>query len=257
MLAAEGKKLIDSYLAWLKEGFFVESGDGYTLISTPFLDPHNDEIQIFLEQNGETLRLTDDGYTISDLRSSGLEINTDKRVAHVEQILNCFGVRRENDELVVTATPRDFPQKKHNLIQAILAVHDLAVMGQTQVLQFFEEDVAAFLAERSVPFFRGLKLPGKSGFDHHFDFGLLAVRQRSEGVLQALNTLSRDQATSIAFAVNDVRLLRGRESFGAFALINDREVQPAEEFIDALRAYGIKSFFWSNRDRLVEEVGAN
>lgn len=122
MLAAEGKKLIDSYLAWLREGFHVESANDYTLISTPFLDPHNDEIQIFLEQDGETLRLTDDGYTISDLRSSGLEINTDKRTAHVEQILNGFGVRRDGDELVVTATPRDFPQKKHNLIQAILAV---------------------------------------------------------------------------------------------------------------------------------------
>lgn len=257
MLAAEGKKLIDSYLAWLKEGFHLELGEGYTLISTPFLDPHNDEIQIFIEQDGETLRLTDDGYTISDLRSSGLEINTDKRTAHVEQILNGFGVRRDGDELVVTATPRDFPQKKHNLIQAILAVHDLSVMGQTQVLQFFEEDVAAFLSERGVPFFRGLKLSGKSGFDHHFDFGLPAIRGRSESVLQAFNTLTRDQATSIAFAVNDVRLLRGRDAFGAFALINDRETKPAEDYVDALRAYGIKPYLWNSRDQLVAEAGVN
>lgn len=257
MLAAEGKKLIDSYLSWLREGFSVESGDGYTLISTPFLDPHNDEIQIHLEQIDSSLRLTDDGYTIGDLRSSGLEINTEKRLAHVEQILNGFGVRREGDEIVVSATARDFAQKKHNLIQAILAVHDLAVMGQTQVLQFFEEDVAAFLRENNVPFFPGLKLSGKSGFDHHFDFGLPARGKHPEGVLQALNTLSRDQATSIAFAVNDVRLSRGRGTFNAYAIVNDRENKPSEDYLDALKAYGIRTFLWNTRDRLLAEVGLN
>ena len=175
MLATEGKHLIDQYLAWLKEGFHLESTDSYTLISTPFLDPHNDEIQIFIEKQGDSIRLTDDGYTLSDLGDMGLEINTEKRDAHVRQILNGFGVRLdENGQLAVVTTPRDFPQKKHNLIQAILAIHDLAVMGQTHVLQFFDEDVAMFLREKQVPFFRTLKLSGRSGFDHNFDFAFAA-----------------------------------------------------------------------------------
>lgn len=257
MLAIEGQQLINSYLAWLNEGFRHESGDGHTMITTPFLDPHNDEIQIFIERKNGSLRLTDDGYTISDLRGSGLEINTEKRLAHIQQILNGFGVHQEQDELYVTTTPRDYPQKKHNLLQAILAVHDLTVMGQTHVLQFFEEDVAAFLNENSIPFFRGLKLSGKSGFDHHFDFGLPAIRQRHEGIIQAFNSLSREQATSIAFAVNDVRLVRGKGNFDAYAIINDRENRPTDDYIDALRAYGIKPFFWNDRNALLKDVGSN
>jgi hypothetical protein len=257
MLATEGKRLIEDYLAWLREEFHLESGDSYTLISTPFLDPHNDEIQIFLEKQGENVRLTDDGYTITDLKEAGLEINTDKRTAHVRQILNGFGVRLDGDQLAVTATPRDFPQKKHNLIQAILAIHDLAVMGQEQVLQFFEEDVAKFLLEKNVPFFRGIKLSGRSGFDHHFDFGLPAMRGKPEGILQAVNLLTRDIATSVAFAVNDVRLLRGDQSVGAFAIINDRETKPLDDYVDALRAYGIRPFTWSQREQAVAEFGLN
>lgn len=257
MLAAEGKQLIDRYVTWLRQGFEFESGEGYTLISTPFLDPHNDELQIYVEKQGDNLKLSDDGYTLNDLRDSGLEINTPKRDAHVRQILNGFGVRLEENELVVTATPRDFPQKKHNLIQAMLAVHDLSVMGQAQVLQFFEEDVARYLKEKQVPFVRGVKLAGRSGFDHHFNFVLPAQQGRQETVLQAINHLNRDNAMSVAFAVNDVRLQRGQDIFGAMAIVNDIETRPADEFLDALRAYGIKPFVWSHRDSLAIEFGVN
>lgn len=258
MLATEGKRLIDDYLSWLREGYHFESAESYNLISTPFLDPHNDEIQIFVEKTGDTLRLTDDGYTLADLGVMGLEINTEKRESHVRQILNGFGVRLEaEDQLVVTATPRDFPQKKHNLIQAILAVHDLAVMGQTHVLQFFEEDVAAFLREKELPSIHRVKLSGRSGFDHHFDFAFAATRRRPESVMQAVNALTRDLATSVAFAVNDVRLQRGDDAFAAFAMVNDRDAMPSSDHIDALRAYGIKTFLWSSREALVDELGSN
>jgi hypothetical protein len=254
MLASEGKRLIDHYLSWLRESFEFEQGDGYSLINTPFLDPHNDEIQIFVQKNGDTFRLTDDGYTLSDLQDTGLEINTEKRQAHLRQILSGFGVRLEDGVLAVTTSGRDFAQKKHNLIQAILAMHDLAVMGQEQVLQFFVEDVAMFLRERSVPFFRGLKVAGKSGFDHHFDFGIPALDGKPESVLQAINSLTRDLATSLAFAVNDVRLLRGTDAVGAYAVVNDREGHPSDDYLDALHAYGIRTFNWQQRDELATEL---
>lgn len=113
MLATEGKRLVDDYLTWLKEGLHLESTDSYTLISTPFLDPHNDEIQIFVEKHDEQLRLSDDGYTLADLGDMEMEINTGKREAHVRQILNGFGVRlEEGGRLAVTATPPGISLRK-------------------------------------------------------------------------------------------------------------------------------------------------
>lgn len=257
MLAAEGKRLIDGYLAWLREGFSLESNERYTQLTTPFLDPHNDELQIYIEKQGENLHLTDDGYTLADLKDSGLEINTDKRAAHVRQILSGFGVRLEGEQLAVTATVRDFPQKKHNLIQAMLAIHDLGVMGQAQVLQFFEEDVAAYLEEQRIAYFRDVKLAGKSGFDHHFDFAFAKQGRRPESVMQAVNLLTRDLATSVAFTVNDVRLQRGRDDFLAYAIINDREIAPPSDHVDALRAYSIRPILWTKRESLIAEFGTN
>ena len=258
MLAEEGKRLISNYLNWLKEGFNLKEGDGHLSITTPFLDPHNDEIEIFIEKEGESVKLSDDGYTISDLKANGLEINTDKRRMHVRQIANSFGVRIEADgQISVIATPRDFPQKKHNLIQAILAIHDLIVMGQAHVAQFFEEDVRAFLDVKNIQYVTDVKMSGRSGFDHKFSFILPKTKLRSQAILHGINALTRELATSVAFAVNDVRSQRDNDDIKAYAIINDRDAGPADDYIDALRVYNIAPYRWSEREVLVSELSHN
>ena len=202
------KRLIDEYVRWLGQQIEISKiGDVYH-ISTPFLDRHNDAIEIYVEQKDGDLRLTDDGRTIRDLSSSGLEINTPKRRAHLQSILNGFGVRLADEELSVSTTLQDFARRKHNLVQAILAVNDMFVMAEEHVLSLFKEDVALFLEANHIPAFADFKLPGKSGFDHTFDFGIPGSRTRPERVLRAINNLSKDNATSFAFAPRTVRQMR-------------------------------------------------
>ena len=43
---AECERLIADYLRWLKEGLRVTEAEGFCRIATPFLDRHNDEIEI-------------------------------------------------------------------------------------------------------------------------------------------------------------------------------------------------------------------
>lgn len=127
---AEADALLQSYLQWLGEELQVTERNGVCEISTPFLDRHNDAITIYVEQKGGSLRLTDDGETVRDLRASGMEFKTEKRRAHLQSVLSGFGVRLEGEEIASIATPADFPQKKHNLVQAILAVNDMFVMAE-------------------------------------------------------------------------------------------------------------------------------
>jgi hypothetical protein len=248
MLLAEAKRLVRDYGAWLNEGFNVELAEDYAVISTPFLDPHNDEIELYVRKEADGLVLTDRGYTLSDLESSGLDVSTEKRKAHLEEILNGFGVSTKGNELFVRSSETDFPQRKHNLLQAMLAVHDLYLTAQTHVQQFFSQDVALFLKDRDVPFFRDFKLSGRSGFDHHFDFAFPTTRAKPQRVLVAINALTRERATSTAFAVSDVRLARGPEPLQAFALINDQESTVANDYLDALRNYEISGLRWSRRE---------
>jgi hypothetical protein len=250
MTKAECQRLIDQYFQWLRKELEVKEFEGYCQISTPFLDRNNDAIEILIEKRDGSLRLTDDGYTIRDLRASGLEFTTEKRKGHLDAILNGFGVMRQDDEIFVISSLEDFPQKKHNLVQSLLAVNDMFVMAEAHVVSLFKEDVAAYLEQFRVPAFSDLKLSGKSGLDHKFDFGLPKTDGNPQRVLQAINNLTKDYATSLAFAVTDVRLLRA-ESLGAFAMVNDTIRPSSEEYLSVLRIYDIHPLLWSNRQEAV------
>jgi len=121
----ECKDLVNAYIEWLRQKISIEEINGICEITTPFLDRHNDHLQIYIKKSDGGLILTDDGYTITDLKLSGCELTTGKRRQFFYSILNEFGVRLIGDELIIEAKPENFPQKKHNLIQAILSINDL------------------------------------------------------------------------------------------------------------------------------------
>jgi hypothetical protein len=172
-------------------------------------------------------------------------------------VLNGFGVALEGDKLSVQGAVQELAQKKHNLIQAMLAIGDMFVMAEEHVLSLFKEDVAAFLDLHSISRFTDLKLSGKSGLDHKFDFGLPRSAKRPERVIQAINQLTKDAATSLAFSVGDVRAAR-QEILGAIAFVNDAAQAPGPEYVSVLRAYEIEPVVWSERDaslRLLNGAG--
>ena len=77
---------------------------------------------------------------------SGFEINTPKRESILKTALNGFGVKMNgNDELYVDANPQNIGQKKHYLLQAILAVNDMFNLAQETVYSLFKEDVELYL----------------------------------------------------------------------------------------------------------------
>jgi hypothetical protein len=250
MTKADCSRLVSEYLNWLKQELRATALDGSCQISTPFLDRHNDAIEIYVEKKDGSLRLTDDGYTIRDLRATGMEFTTDRRKSHLSAVLNGFGVRLDGDEICVVGSLEDFPQKKHNLVQAILAVNDMFVMAEEHVLSLFKEDVALFLEAYRIPTFSDFKLSGKSGFDHKFDFGLPKTPEKPQRVLQAINNLAKDNTTSLAFMLADVRAVRA-EPLGALAMINDAVRPPNEEYLAALRVYEVEPVLWSQRQQAI------
>ncbi|MGA2660525.1 MAG: DUF1829 domain-containing protein [Verrucomicrobiota bacterium] len=146
--------------------------------------------------------------------------------------------------------PQDFAQKKHSLLQAMLAVNDMFVMGEEHVLSLFREDVAVFVELKQIPVFPDFKLSGRSGFDHKFDFGLPKTQRKPQRVLQAINNLSKDQALTFAFAVSDVRAIRA-EPLQAFTFLNDADNPPNEDNLAAIKAYDVQPLFWSRRQEAI------
>ncbi|MHC4181154.1 MAG: DUF1828 domain-containing protein [Planctomycetota bacterium] len=166
MMAADCQDLVDAYLAWLRDKIIVADINGICEITTPFLDRHNDRLQIYVQRKGDQLRLTDDGYIIGDLESCGCPLDTSRRQELLDTVLNGFGIREEDGELVAEGSPRDFPKKKHALVQAMLAVNDMFMTARQRVTQFFFEDVERFLTDHEVRYSPKVEFTGRSGFLH-------------------------------------------------------------------------------------------
>ncbi|MBI5695721.1 MAG: DUF1828 domain-containing protein [Nitrospirae bacterium] len=247
--------LITSYTEWLRKKITIQDIGGACEITTPFLDRHNDHIQIYVKKDKDVLVLSDDGYTISDLRMSGFDFNSEKRKRILYTILNGFGVKLSQEELIVEAHIKNFPQKKHNLLQAILAINDLFVLAGSNVASLFKEDVEQYLRQNDVRFTPSIKLTGKSGYDHYLDFVIPASKKAPERVLKALNKPTRQNISSLIFSWSDIKDVRSSDSI-AYGILNDVDSKINPDTLGALEAYGITPLYWSKKEDYIQKLAA-
>ncbi|HUO29225.1 MAG TPA: DUF1829 domain-containing protein [Bryobacteraceae bacterium] len=253
---AEIERLLDAYQSWLRDKTSLREVNGdWVEITTPYLDRHNDALQIYARRDGSGLLLSDDSYTIHDLESSGCNLGTEKRQDLLKMTLNGFGVRLNQQALEVHATPENFPIRKHNLIQAMLAVNDLFCLAKPVVESLFFEDVIAWLDANDIRYTPRVTFPGISGYDQSFSFVIPKSRKQPERILQAITTPTRANAQSFIYAWNDTRPTRTPES-KAFAILNDAEQPISGGVVDAFRNYQIQPVPWSARAQVVGELAA-
>jgi hypothetical protein len=252
----EIRQLLDKYAQWVRDKSVLrELGDEYIEITTPYLDRHNDYTQIYVRRDNGAFILTDGGETIDDLRSSGCDLETKKRKDLLTATLNGFGIQRDGDALIVKANAQNFSLRKHNLVQAILAVNDLFFLAVPIVASLFLEDVTAWLELHEIRHTPNVKFTGKSGYDHTFDFVVPASRRAPERLLRAVSKPSRDIAEAMAFSWIDTKEVRPPTS-RFYAILNDEERAPSSSIVDALRNYEIVPVLWSEREVVRETLVA-
>ena len=142
------EKLVENYGKWVVDQMkpFPVRGarKNYTMIRTGSLDRHNDilEVCIWPEDNSYKLpeekshgyKLSDNGYVLDDLQSSGFIIANDNGyVDEIRLILNGLGADIENGEITVYAIDENFSVSLHSLIQAMVMISNiqsLEIKGQ-------------------------------------------------------------------------------------------------------------------------------
>lgn len=254
-MIGEVQNLLDRYLVWLKDRTVLRELEDSVEITTPYLDRHNDYLQIYAKRENGGFVLTDDGYIIDDLKLSGCSLDSKKRQDLLRMTLNGFGVQIKDDALFVHASTDNFPARKHNLLQAMLAVNDLFYLATPMVASIFLEDVAAWLDVHEIRATPRVKFTGKSGYDHVFDFVIPKSRQEPERILRAISRPVRDAAEAVAFAWMDTRDVRPEDS-RAYALLNDSEHPLPSGVVDALRNYDIRPVLWSERESVRQELAS-
>ena len=170
--------------------------------------------------------------------------------------LNGFGVRRgANDDLSIIASETNFGLKKHNLIQAMLAIGDMFYLARPTVQSIFFEDVRKWMDARNIRYTPSVKLTGKSGYDHYIDFIIPRSDKQPERLVQLMNNPNKDRTEAVCFSWIEVRHTRPVET-AAYAIINDTMRDVPAVVREALIAYNVNPVLFSRRSGVEAELAA-
>lgn len=250
-----GKKYID----WLKQNISqYKVNDNTYRITLPFLDRNNDYVDIYILDKGNGLyTITDDGYTISDLKLGGFDIGASaKRRSLLDFIVSSYGINRsEYNELMVDCTENDLPVKKHMLAQCMVKVSDMFYLSRSNVQSIFLDDVQNFFDKNDIRYVNNICLIGKSKLATHYDFAVARSKRSPERLIKVVNNMDLNAARNIIFSWNDTKDMR-QQGTKLYTFIQDTDKKISEDAIRAIQEYGINTALWTEKDKYVQELSA-
>lgn len=240
-------KFVDEYLKWLKNSITEKELGNCVEITTPFLDRHNDWIQIYIEEKNDNIYLTDDGYTIEDLIACGCDISTPARKKLLQRIVDGYGIKISDDnELYTNTTPSLFPQKKHALIQCMMAVNDLYMTSRSNTISIFADEIKNFFNEKNVIYSPDVYFMGQTGYNHKFDFLVPKFKDKKETIIKSINSPTKDKVLLTLFQWEDTQKTRAEDS-QLIIFLNDSKKIP-DNIIESCNSYKTIPIPWGKRE---------
>ena len=247
------------YIDWLKKNISqYKISDNIYRVTLPFLDRNNDYVDIYILDKGNGLyTITDDGYTISDLKLGGFDIGaSDKRKSLLDFIVSSYGISRsEHNELMVDCTETELSVKKHMLAQCMIKVSDMFYLSKANVQSIFLDDVQSFFDKNDIRYVNNIGIIGKSKLTTHYDFAIARSKKSPERLIKVVNNMDLNAARNIIFSWNDIKDMR-QEGTKLYTIIQDTDKKISEDAIKAIQEYDINTALWTQRDKYVQELSA-
>ena len=250
--------LAREYGAWLRERLTTVERGQTQVLSTPFLDPFHDGIQVHVEPHGGEMVLHDNGDTLEHLSCLGVKLeDSERRRALIQRATAGCAVRFEGGRLETTATAANLPQRVHFLLTAILRLNDLWMSAVPHRWTDFFEMVREFLDQQGVLYTANVSIPGKT-VEHSIDF-VIPLPKRKERLVKLIADPKPQTAKVISFSWMELR--EARPEAERVVVLNDvrapdpLEEQGEDEFrrvseqtVAILRGYSSATYRWSERE---------
>jgi hypothetical protein len=246
------QKMVDDYANWLKSEIVISKYNEYYELTTPYLDRFNDYLQIYVKQdeNGK-ITMTDDGYIIGNLLSSGISFKSgSKRKFMLDKIIRNYSLHLDRTAITTVADAQNFPQRKHLMVQAMLAIDDMFETRPENIKDFFIEDIQAFFDSNEIYYTRDFSLIGKTGSLYNYEFHFQRAKYKSERFCKAINRVRESNRNSTIFNWIDTQEKRNNEG-QLIVMLNDENVVNDTD-ITAFKQYNIESVLFSRKQESIE-----
>lgn len=240
------------YAEWLTSRLSTSIHEGVTELSTPFLDPLNDGMRVYVQPTPDGFLLHDGGLTMETLSLLGIDVRpSSRRASLVETALRASGLSIEEDRIQTPANDGNLPQRMHFLLTAMNRISDLWLTVRSSSGSDFFERVCAYLDEKDVLYSANVVIPGMT-VEHPVDI-LIPLPKRRERLVKLIGTPSVNTAKVVSFSWIEIREVR--PSAERVIVLNDesviegQEVRRVSEQTEAiLRGYSTAVYRWSERN---------
>lgn len=101
--------------------------NGVILITTSYLDRHNDYIQIYCTKDDKKTNyvLTDDSWTLDDLEQAGFSLDSARNQNFLKATLNNFGISRQENALYVKTDETELNIAQENFAKAMFQISNM------------------------------------------------------------------------------------------------------------------------------------
>ncbi len=245
----EMNKLMDNYLKWLKNETTIERKDGYHTITLPYTDNNNDYMQIYSTISGDKITLSDDGYTLSNLQIAGISLSA-RRMESIQRICNNFSVKLRDDEIYSETSIEEFSQNLHLFIQAMMKIDDMYLTSTGRALSYFLDDIISYFDNNEIYYTQDIKVSGKSGLIHSYDFSFQKNKFHNQRFCVAMNNANRNNAERSLFAWDDTKLSRNDNSELIVLINSNNKIE--KNVLNMFNAYDIKTILWGDIQNNIE-----
>lgn len=238
---------------------FLKKSSSFTLlqnnsfrITTPFSDSFGDGIVINVHMEGDKYILSDQGYTIWNLSTNG--INVMKKNSHRRQILdsllNPYGIELTEDAVIQQSTTRQgLSQSITDMTQVLINVSDLVFLSRSNTTSVFFDDVKSFFDRNreTYSFIGPIFAPGKTYYKYRFEY-LFTPKPNDFRLTKLYTNLSKNTMDIIIGIWSDTQQFRD-DNYGSNATINilvDGLDMKNKPFADGLSHHGINVYDFKN-----------
>lgn len=248
--------LSSEYVRWLKDNLIVFERGTSQVLSTPFLDPFNDSIEIALDISGGEMVLHDEGKTLDNLMDMGVQIEkSERRQAIIQNAIAGCGVRLNNGRLETVVSHSNRAQRLHFLTAAILRLNDLWMTSTPRTVTDFFEIVKEYFDEHEILYTANKSITGRT-VEHPIDF-IIPLPKGLDRLIKLIPRPSVQAAKIASFTWIDLQ--DAQPSAERVVLINDMasdelasdetiEKKPKavnDNVTSILRGYSHKIYQWS------------
>lgn len=248
------QKLIETYLSGIKKDLSIERVENGCVLYTPYLDPSNDIIKVFIEDINDKIRISDISQVDEYLFLHGVDIKPKSVVEwNFKKTLNRLKINSNGSELFVEVSKENIADGINRIVNTVISLDNLTYTSKTRTSVDFQDEVASWLTDNHVTYESKVSIEDRLAAPPVvIDFVINRI-DKVPVYLGAFHSESKQYADTLAYKwhSNIIQLRSANYQFYSSVILDDDEENVWDKSYKLFNKYADCVVYWEDRNNIL------